>query len=112
MFRVCRVWLGRWDLRVNLGQKGRMADQGSRGPRELKVSSSIIVTCHDIHVSGDRGLLSSVSGDLPTAILEGPPGPPGEKGDKIIVISSSIYKEPDLRRLRGDRAAWPVGAAG
>ena len=24
--------------------------------------------------------MSSVSGDLPTAILEGPPGPPGEKG--------------------------------
>ena len=29
---------------------------------------------------GDRGMLSSVTGDLPTAILEGPPGPPGPKG--------------------------------
>ena len=27
---------------------------------------------------------SSVSGDLPTAILEGPPGPPGEKGELIV----------------------------
>ena len=29
---------------------------------------------------GDRGMLSSVTGDLPTAILEGPPGPPGATG--------------------------------
>ncbi len=90
-----------------------MADQGSRGPRVLKVSSSIMChvsrvmmsrvmsnvsrvmsnICHDVtcHVSGDRGLLSSVSGDLPTAILEGPPGPPGEKGNKMIIITPNIY---------------------
>ena len=45
MFRVCRVWLGRWGLRVNLGQKGRTADQVSRGLRGLKVSCFIKVTC-------------------------------------------------------------------
>ena len=42
MFRVCRVWLGQWGLRVSLVQKGRMADQASQGPRDLKVSSFII----------------------------------------------------------------------
>ena len=30
--------------------------------------------------------LSSVSGDLPTAILEGPPGPPGEKGKQLSTV--------------------------
>ena len=30
--------------------------------------------------------LSSVSGDLPTAILEGPPGPPGEKGEQLSTV--------------------------
>ena len=33
---------------------------------------------------------SSVSGDLPTAILEGPPGPPGEKGEYCTVLYCTL----------------------
>ena len=35
-----------------------------------------------------------MSGDLPTAILEGPPGPPGEKGEAGLVGKPGIPGKP------------------
>ena len=35
-----------------------------------------------------------MSGDLPTAILEGPPGPPGEKGQAGLVGKPGIPGKP------------------
>lgn len=42
---------------------------------------------------GDRGLTTTFKGDLPTGIIEGPPGPPGPAGKfncNIIIIICDV----------------------
>lgn len=62
---------------------------------------------------GERGLTTTLTGEFPTGLVEGPPGPPGPPGIFFSYSINSNLKWISLFWMKGEKGeAGPVGPPG